>query len=148
MSMKSKILHWPDKFTAEKWSLEFAGDINRPCLILLNGEMGAGKTQIVRWVLSQLGVKSVASPTFAIHHQYQIHAGSIEHFDLYRLKTLDDLESSGFWDVIGDPLGLVFVEWADRLSEDAWPKDRRWIRIDIVKREGDARDVTVTVQEP
>jgi len=95
--------------------------------------MGAGKTQIVRWFLTQLGVTEVASPTFAVHHQYASPGGPVDHVDLYRVESDEDLESTGFWDLIREPQTLVFVEWADRLPEDAWPLDQNIMRIHIQK---------------
>jgi tRNA threonylcarbamoyladenosine biosynthesis protein TsaE len=135
---------WSNKSEAEKWAHAFAASLKRPTMILLNGEMGAGKTQLVRWILSTFAINGVASPTFAIHHQYASKTGPIDHFDLYRLSSLDDLESTGFWDLICEPQSLVFIEWSNRLDRDAWPKDRPVIQIDLVKGSGESRTATVT----
>lgn len=83
---------------------------------LLEGEVGSGKTETVKVLASQLGLKEVASPSFAIHHRYENSQESIDHLDLYRLASADDLESTGFWDLFSEPRGLIVIEWADRLN--------------------------------
>lgn len=91
---------------------------------LLEGEVGSGKTETVKTVARVLGLKEVASPSFAIHHQYLTAEGwPVDHLDLYRLESADDLESTGFWDLFGEPEALILIEWADRLSFDYLPRD-------------------------
>lgn len=90
---------------------------------LLEGEVGSGKTETVKTVARVLGLREVASPSFAIHHQYLTPAGwPVDHLDLYRLESADDLESTGFWDLFGEPEALILIEWADRLSFDYLPR--------------------------
>jgi tRNA threonylcarbamoyl adenosine modification protein YjeE len=93
----------------------------QPKLVLLNGPMGSGKTTFVAMVAKQLGAGDAASPSFALHSRYEGHRGTIDHFDLDRLKSLDELESIGFWDLIdeakSDPRRFVMIEWATRLGE-------------------------------
>lgn len=125
------------------WVKSFASELKRPCVVLLAGELGAGKTQITKWFLEDLGVTDSASPTFAIHQEYTAKSGVIDHVDLYRLKSDADLESSGFWDLFKQPDGLVFVEWADRLPESVWPADWKKIFISIRKADADARKIDV-----
>jgi tRNA threonylcarbamoyladenosine biosynthesis protein TsaE len=115
------------------WAVQLFASLKRPCLVLLSGVMGAGKTQLVRWMLEAAGVEQTASPTFAIHHQYRSATGPIDHFDLYRLQSMEDLESTGFWDLLRDPQSLAFVEWSDRLDPSVWPTDRHVVRIHIEK---------------
>jgi tRNA threonylcarbamoyladenosine biosynthesis protein TsaE len=124
-------------------------------LILLQGPMGAGKTQWTRYFLEALGSSETASPSFAIHHRYPIsqgggtYGGQVDHFDLFRLTSEDDLESTGFWDLFLESKGIVLVEWADRLAdlglENQLP--RAWnqmkITISITPGGSDERNVTV-----
>ena len=93
--------------------------------------MGAGKTQFARWILKELGSTEAASPTFAIHHRYTTKFLDVDHFDLYRVRSDDDLESTGFWDILAASDNLVIVEWSDRLPREAYPKNRRQIFINI-----------------
>jgi tRNA threonylcarbamoyladenosine biosynthesis protein TsaE len=121
------------------WATDFATRFQRPCIVLLDGELGSGKTQAVRYFLAALGVTDSASPTFAIHHEYRSATGPIDHVDLYRVRSDADLEATGFWDLLTRDQGLVFVEWASRLPEDVWPES--WQRIFIHFRKVDGRDV-------
>lgn len=127
-----------------KWASKTAGELfQRPCVVLLSGPLGAGKTQLVKWFLSGLGVQETSSPTFAIHQEYSAASGAVDHVDLYRLKSDADLESSGFWDLLTQPQALLFVEWADRLPESVWPTHWRKIFISIEKKDGEARAISV-----
>jgi tRNA threonylcarbamoyl adenosine modification protein YjeE len=81
----------------------------KPFVVLLHGEMGAGKTTFVRDVLKKI-VKNttVTSPTFTIINQY---AENIFHADLYRIKDKTELENTDFFEILyGD--NVFFIEWA------------------------------------
>ncbi len=117
------------KSQLEAWAKECASHFTRPCLILLDGEMGSGKTQLVRWFCAELGVSDTASPTFAVHNEYRSAKGPVDHVDLYRVQSDADLENSGFWDLLKGESRLLFVEWADRLPADVWPVE--WMRVDL-----------------
>jgi tRNA threonylcarbamoyladenosine biosynthesis protein TsaE len=96
-------------------------------VVALVGDLGAGKTQLVRGICKGAGVpdSEVASPSFAIvatyHGQIPIH-----HADLYRLADEDELYATGFADLIGE--GALLIEWADRIPS-ALPRDRLEIRL-------------------
>lgn len=119
----------------QAWAGALVPQLRRPCVVLLDGDVGAGKTQLVRWLLEAMGVKDAASPTFAVYNRHDSASGPIDHADLYRLKSAADLESSGFWDLLLEPKGLLFVEWAGRLPPESWPKN--WTRIHIELFKGD-----------
>ena len=104
-------------------------------LILLSGPMGSGKTEFVRALARATGIRGVSSPTYAIHQRYLGQGLTLDHVDLYRLNDGIDLESSGFWDLFFLESGLIVVEWADRLDNQAWPKDwPKWqIRFELMK---------------
>jgi tRNA threonylcarbamoyladenosine biosynthesis protein TsaE len=96
-------------------------------LVLLSGVVGAGKTQLVRVAVESLGGRWVSSPSFAIHQRYALVKGFADHVDLYRLTSDVDLDSTGFWDLFDHKDSIVFIEWAERIAESAWPRDRtRW----------------------
>jgi tRNA threonylcarbamoyladenosine biosynthesis protein TsaE len=142
-------LKWADRKQGRAWAVQFAKALKRPSIILLSGDLGAGKTQVVKWVLEQLGVADASSPTFAIHQQFTTPAGVIDHVDLYRLKSDADLESSGFWDLLKPLDGLVFVEWADRLPADVWPTSWTQIAIHLKKiGDGEEREITLATKPP
>ena len=59
--------------------------------------------------------------TFAIHNEYGFSNGVIHHFDIHRIENDDDLESTGFWDVLIQINMLLLLSWADRLEDSVWP---------------------------
>ncbi|WP_413287463.1 tRNA (adenosine(37)-N6)-threonylcarbamoyltransferase complex ATPase subunit type 1 TsaE [Bdellovibrio sp. HCB337] len=102
-------------------------------ILLLEGPVGAGKTELVKALTRSLGIDETASPSFAIHHHYASDSVSMDHVDLYRLESEDDLESTGFWDLFGAKKGLVVIEWSDRLNQDLLPLNWFKIKIQIEK---------------
>ena len=106
----------------ENLAKEFCKNLTQSSIILLNGEMGVGKTQFVRFMVKFLCSNcDVVSPTFSIHNSYTCKGCVVEHFDFYRLKSMIDLESTGFWDVLNlainkDGFRILVVEWPDLLN--------------------------------
>jgi tRNA threonylcarbamoyladenosine biosynthesis protein TsaE len=106
-----------DETGMKAWGREFAATLTPPACVALSGELGAGKTTLVRAIAGALGVtESVTSPTFALVHRYRGTDLTIYHVDAYRLKPGDDARDLGFDDMLADPRGVVFVEWAEKLS--------------------------------
>lgn len=88
-------------------------------VILLEGDLGAGKTTLVQGIGEGLGIiDSIVSPTFTLINEY--HEGRIPlyHLDLYRLEPteVEALNLESYWDGVEFPLGLVAIEWAERLA--------------------------------
>jgi tRNA threonylcarbamoyladenosine biosynthesis protein TsaE len=109
---------------------EFLTKIGERCILLLSGDVGAGKTTSTQMIADILGMKNVQSPSFAIHLAYQNAQGkTLDHVDLYRLKDDEDLESSGFWDLFATDEGLVIIEWAQRLNFEYLPLN--WQRLEV-----------------
>ncbi len=110
-------------------------------LILLDGDLGAGKTTLTSELLKSCGYVQATSPTYALHHSYPVvlnHENiSIEHLDLYRLQNEDEVESSGLWDLFQSAQSIILVEWANRVSIDQWPLDWTRYLIKINKSESD-----------
>ena len=92
----------------------------------LRGELGAGKTALVRTVARGAGVAegTVTSPTFAILNSYPGRSTVLHHADLYRLQTRDELYATGYFEVMDE--GAMLVEWIDRIPQ-ATPED--WLEI-------------------
>lgn len=84
---------------------------------LFHGEPGAGKTTLIKSIVAALGGDStlVTSPTFAIMNRYETKAGSINHFDLYRTKSLSELLDLGLPEFL-DSGDHCFIEWPERLE--------------------------------
>jgi tRNA threonylcarbamoyladenosine biosynthesis protein TsaE len=109
-------------------------------VVALVGELGAGKTQLVRGVCRGAGVPSeeVSSPSFAIVATYGGRI-PIHHADLYRIGDLDDLYGTGFFDLLGGA-GALLVEWADRLPA-ALPEERLTVTLRHDPKRPDVRHV-------
>src|SRR5687768_16798012 len=74
------------------------GELKPKTAVLLYGDLGTGKTQFVKYVVEALQGRFPASPSFSLENIYETKLGPLHHFDLYRLESADDIESSGFWD--------------------------------------------------
>jgi tRNA threonylcarbamoyladenosine biosynthesis protein TsaE len=112
-------------------------------VVALVGDLGAGKTQLVRGACAGAGVDQadVSSPTFAIVQTYRGRL-PFHHADLYRLADLDELYATGFTDLLaGD--GALVVEWADRV--DGWaPAERLEIILEEVAGRPGSRRISLT----
>ena len=114
----------------------------RPCVVLLIGDLGAGKTTLTKGIAEGLGVAradDVSSPTFPLIHEYG-DAGEMYHIDLYRLDTEREVESLGLDDLFARN-SVVVMEWAERFPA-LLPASR--IEIRITADADELRRVTVT----
>ena len=138
---------------------ELAAGMTPPLLVLLSGELGAGKTTLAKGIISGLGAareEDVTSPTFTLVHVFHgaahgasgSQAGSpdisptsakVYHADLYRIENFPDLESLGLEDALSESAILV-VEWSEkfRLAND-WPR----LQISLEHLGADTRRITV-----
>lgn len=93
-------------------SLIGAGD-----MIAFKGGLGAGKTTFTRGLAIGLGMKDVvSSPTFALVNDYRGERITLYHFDMYRISTEEELESTGFYDYPFEENAAV-IEWSENISE-------------------------------
>lgn len=94
-----------------------------PVLVLLSGELGAGKTTLTKGIASGLGAADqdeVTSPTFTLVHKYD-RGARVYHVDLYRIGDRHDLETLGLEDIFAEQ-AVVIVEWPERLTlRTGWP---------------------------
>mgnify|MGYP000026440443 FL=1 len=97
-------------------ALEISKKIEQGTILLLNGELGSGKTQFVRFLADHLRVQDmVGSPTFLILNIYESGRSlTIYHFDFYRVTDIDELEQIGFFEILNQKKNLIIVEWANR----------------------------------
>ena len=110
--------------------------INR-AFIAMRGEMGVGKTAFSRGFCRFYGIKGVKSPTYTVVNEYR-GVTRIFHYDMYRITSEDDLISTGYDDYC-EAEGFVIAEWSENI-EFALDK---FIRIEIIKREDNSRDIIV-----
>ena len=89
-----------------------AGDV-----LVLTGDLGAGKTQLTKGIAAGMGVRDdVTSPTFTIGMVYEGEDMPLYHYDLYRLEDPDQLDDTGLFDVLGDD-GPCVIEWGEQFAE-------------------------------
>jgi tRNA threonylcarbamoyladenosine biosynthesis protein TsaE len=90
-----------------------------PKLVVLRGEVGAGKTTLVKGIAAALGAaeeEDVTSPTFTLVHEYAGPKVRVFHLDLYRLETEKELATLGIEEMSAEPDALVLVEWGERFE--------------------------------
>jgi len=87
-------------------------------LVVLRGELGMGKTVLVRGIAEALGADAaeVSSPTFTLVHEYRGRKTRLVHLDLYRLEDEREIEGIGLWEMAEAEDALVMVEWGDRFA--------------------------------
>lgn len=88
-----------------------------PKMIVLRGDLGAGKTTLVKSLAAALGaaeVEDVTSPTFTLVHEYRGPKVKVFHLDLYRLETERELLTLGLEEMAEEPDALVLVEWGEK----------------------------------
>ena len=113
----------------ERIGREIASALQAPALVLLVGDLGAGKTTLSKGIIAGLGAAApddVVSPTFSLVHEYDGDP-KVYHIDLYRLDRAPELETLGL-DDLWDQEAVVLVEWGEKLSE-ALPGRRIEIRL-------------------
>lgn len=107
-------------------------ELSPSVVVLLIGDLGAGKTTLTKGIAAALGAASeedVTSPTFTLVHEYAKNTGGplVYHVDLYRIETAQDLGTLGIEDLVSDPRGIVVIEWGEKLGasfRNPWPGSR------------------------
>jgi tRNA threonylcarbamoyladenosine biosynthesis protein TsaE len=132
-----------------------AGLLSGGDIVALDGDLGAGKTALVKGIVEGLGFSDqVSSPTFTILHEYS--SGNIwapdtskdsgikkvYHFDVYRLAGEEDFYSLGFDEYIFDPSAVSLIEWAERI-ESSLPDSHIHIRMYRSNNEDDIRRINI-----
>ena len=121
----------------ETWGRE----AKRGLVIALSGDLGAGKTQLVKGLARGLGImERVHSPTFTLVNAYSGGRLNLYHLDLYRLETLEQILSAGLEEYLR-PDGVTVIEWAERwfgtvqsskFKVQSLPCDFRWVTIETL----------------
>lgn len=109
-------------------------------IVCLYGDLGTGKTTLVRGIASAFGIPSrdITSASFTVIAEYPVDP-LFYHIDLYRVTNSDDLDSTGIWDLLGGN-AISVIEWAEHLGEPAG-QGRAVIRIWLSDCGGDAREI-------
>lgn len=129
----------------EALGAQLAATLTPGDVVLVSGELGAGKTTLVRGALRALGVSEpVTSPTFVVGRLYDGARCPVAHLDLYRLSGLHD-EDPGLLDPYFGPDVISFVEWPEQAGDDDAAAGGRPVarRVTLAHAGGDARSVEV-----
>ncbi|HUM05946.1 MAG TPA: tRNA (adenosine(37)-N6)-threonylcarbamoyltransferase complex ATPase subunit type 1 TsaE [Terriglobales bacterium] len=112
--VRHAITHSPAETIA--FGRTLAADLHPPLLILLRGDLGAGKTTLVKGIAEGFRAaeaNDVTSPTFTLVHEYRGLAVTLYHIDLYRVDTQRDLETLGLDDLM-NPDSILLIEWGEK----------------------------------
>ncbi len=113
-------------------------------LVFLEGELGSGKTTLIKQFCKELGFKNqVTSPTFPLLNIYKNNDKNIYHADLYRLKNIDEINELGFYEIMENN-DWFFVEWPELLYDVI---DFSYTKIKIKNVDDISRIVTLTYNE-
>ena len=124
--MQERITH--NEQETEQFGRELAGRISAPAVLCLYGELGAGKTALVRGLAEGLGLDcTVSSPTFTIVNEY-LGPRELIHFDMYRLSGAEELFDIGWEDYLRRD-AILAVEWSENV-EDAFDGSETVIRFE------------------
>jgi tRNA threonylcarbamoyladenosine biosynthesis protein TsaE len=99
---------------------KLAVELRPPKLVLLRGDLGAGKTTMVKGIAEAFEAASqddVTSPTFTLIHEYRGPDVSVYHIDLYRIGTPRELETLGLDELIADERNVVLIEWGEKFPQ-------------------------------
>jgi tRNA threonylcarbamoyladenosine biosynthesis protein TsaE len=122
-----------------------AKELAPPCILYLQGNLGAGKTTLVRGILTALGhTSNVKSPTYTLVENYRLGDLACYHFDLYRLGAPEELETIGFRDYL-QPNALCFIEWPEK-GRGWLPEPDLFIRLETTAPDG--RKVVCSAKKP
>ena len=114
--MKQFITHSPEETT--ELGRHLAAELSPPKLVVLRGDLGAGKTTLIKGIAEGFHAASeenVTSPTFTLIHEYRGPGVNVYHVDLYRVDTQRELETLGLDDFV-DENSVVLIEWGEKFA--------------------------------
>ena len=111
-----------------KFAEEYGKTLKKGDVVLLNGEMGTGKTVFTKGVALALGIKSeITSPTYAYLNDYD---GKLFHYDCYRLSSGEDAEALGLTEYFYSD-GICVIEWSENIAE-VLPENAKVVKIEKI----------------
>jgi tRNA threonylcarbamoyladenosine biosynthesis protein TsaE len=120
---------------------ELARALDTGDVLMLHGDLGAGKTTLTQGIATGLGVEGpVQSPTFTLVREHRGREMMLYHLDLYRLNDPDELENLGYEVYLDPPDGVSVIEWPERAGD--WLPER-FTLVQIEHLGGDRRKVTI-----
>ncbi len=141
-----KTLAWASEDATRTFAIALAAQgALRNAFVALRGELGAGKTTLVRHLLQALGVAGrIKSPTYAVVEPYSVNDLNIWHFDFYRFADPQEWEDAGFRDIFAS-VGLKLAEWPDHAGSRLPTAD---LEIALTTVTETARSATLTARTP
>ena len=118
-----------------------------PKIVLLRGDLGAGKTTLVKGIAAAFGAadeEDVTSPTFTLIHEYPGPKATLYHIDLYRVDTPRQLETLGLDDLIGED-SILLIEWGEKFARFERDKD---VEIALERTGESDRKITLGIFQP
>lgn len=120
----------------EKIGEEYAKTLTKGDVVVLSGDLGAGKTAFVKGVAKHFGLEGVTSPTYAY---LNIYGNLIYHYDCYRLSCGEDAEFLGLTDYFGED-NICLIEWAENI-QDVLPNNVK--KVQIIKTDNTGRIILI-----
>ena len=142
--MKSRIYHTDTEEETIALGEKLATELPPAAVVLLIGQLGAGKTTLAKGIVKGLGAaqpEDVSSPTFTLIHEY---GANVYHIDLYRLDTAAQVATLGL-DEIFDRPAVVLIEWGERFPE-LMPQHRIEIRLRATEENSREIEVRSTIE--
>jgi tRNA threonylcarbamoyladenosine biosynthesis protein TsaE len=136
----TKITHSADETIA--FGKELAAQFAPPKIVLLRGDLGAGKTTMVKGIAQAFSAaeqEDVTSPTFTLIHEYRGPEVTVYHIDLYRIDTEKELATLAIDDLIDDR-SVVLIEWGEKFERFRRERD---VEITIARRGENEREISV-----
>jgi tRNA threonylcarbamoyladenosine biosynthesis protein TsaE len=120
---------------------EIAVELASGGVLALDGELGAGKTELVKGLAAEVGFEGlVTSPTFPLVHEYRTGRQALFHFDFYRVGAVEEVLDLGWDEFLEEPGSIMVIEWASRFPE-LWPPTTMALELTFLP--GGARRVTL-----
>jgi tRNA threonylcarbamoyladenosine biosynthesis protein TsaE len=138
--MSDFITHTPDETT--ELGRRLAAQLKPGNVVLLRGDLGAGKTTLVKGIaegFQAARAEDVTSPTFTLIHEYRGAAVTLFHIDLYRIDTQRELDTLALDDLMGNN-SILLIEWGEKFQRFVRERD---IEIAIAHAGGDQRTITI-----
>jgi tRNA threonylcarbamoyladenosine biosynthesis protein TsaE len=126
---------------------KLAGELRPGSIVLLRGELGAGKTTMVKGIaegFQAAEAEAVTSPTFTLIHEYRGPHATLYHIDLYRIDTQRELDTLAL-DDLTEPNTILLIEWGEKFERFARERD---VEIAIEDRGGEERGIIVSAENP
>ena len=117
----------------EQIAFDYAKTLSKGDVVILSGDLGAGKSVLTRGILNCAGInKNITSPTFTLVNKYESGSKLFYHFDMYRIEDDEEVVNIGFDEIIDDNTSIKFIEWPEKV-EGHLPKNCKKITIMLGK---------------